>query len=323
MSKTEGYQAIEVKPISGALGAEISGVDLREVDDLAFSEIYRAWLEHLVIFFRDQHLSPEQQIAFARRFGTLQDHPYLHGLPGHPEIIEIVRTETDQFTFGSNWHTDQMFEVQPPKATLLYARETPDVGGDTLFSNQYLAYETLSEGMKAMLSAVRTWNVGDRKGAGGTSRRAARTAGAEEMAGRAKEAVDRCTENAHPLVRIHPETERKVLYIGGHTINLAGFAKKEARPLMKYLREHSTDPMFTCRFRWSPGSMAIWDNRCTQHRALGDTFGKRRRMHRITVAGEAPFGVEGSPRNSAFADGLSAARVDSPPRLPEGSGRGP
>ena len=283
------YKRITVSPIAGALGAEIDGVDLRNLDDETFAELYQAWLDHLVVFLRDQDITPEQQVAFAKRFGDIHYHPFMKGMEAHPEILEIVKNETDTHTFGANWHTDQMFNPKPAKATILYARETPDAGGDTMFCNLYLAYDMLSDAMKETLAGVKTWNVGDRsKGVGGKAR-ADRYPGTTAMADRLRDPGETVTEAAHPLFRTHPETGRKALYIGGHTDKLDGFTDAESAPLVTFLMNHSTQPEMTCRFRWAPGSMAIWDNRCTQHRAMGDYAGKRRHMHRITIAGDTPY----------------------------------
>ncbi len=288
------YQRIEVKPIAGALGAEIGNVDLGNLDDETFGEIKTAWLEHLVVFFRRQNISPEQQIALAKRFGEIHHHPFMKGMDEYPDILEIIKEEGDTKAFGEVWHTDQMFNPKPAKATMLYAKETPDAGGDTMFANMYLAYETLSEPMKEMLENIRTWNVGDRKklqkgGGMGPPARDGRYSGNEKMAAKVRDPGDLQTECAHPIVRTHPETGRKALYIGSHTQTLDGFKEDEARPILDFLAEHAIQPEFTCRFRWEVGSLAIWDNRCTQHRALNDYPGKRRRMHRITIAGDAPF----------------------------------
>jgi taurine dioxygenase len=287
------YRRIEVNPIAGALGAEIAGADLANLDDETFQEIDAAWLDHLVIFFRDQTISPEQQIAFARRFGEIHHHPFLKGMDEHPDILEIVKEEGDTRAFGEVWHTDQMFNPKPAKATILYAKETPDAGGDTLFANLYLAYDALSDAMKTMLASVKTWNVGDRKRLmqddGMGSATDGRYAGNEKMAAKVRDPGNVQTESVHPLVRTHPETGRKALYISNHTQTLDGFTRAEARPILDFLRMHAIQPEFTCRFRWEVGSLAIWDNRCTQHRALNDYAGKRRRMHRITIAGDPPF----------------------------------
>ena len=284
---------IEVKPIAGMLGAEIAGVDLRDLDDETFAEIHAAWLQHLVVFFRDQKLSPPEQITFAKRFGDIHYHPFIQGMPEHPEILEIIKEEGDTRAFGETWHTDQMFNPKPAKATILYAKETPDSGGDTMFTNMYAAYETLSEPMKATIKDIKTWCVGDRKklsrddGKGSVEK--GRYVGNAKMAAKVRDPGDLQTETAHPLVRTHPETGRKALYLGNHAQTLHGFKHAEAAPILDYLKAHSLHPEFTCRFRWAVGSMAIWDNRCTQHRALNDYPGKRRRMHRITICGDAPF----------------------------------
>jgi len=286
------HRTIEVKPIAGALGAEISGVDLKDLDAETFAAIKAAWLEHLVVFFRDQTLTPDEQIAFARRFGAIHDHPFMEGMDDHPEILEIIKEEGDTKAFGETWHTDQMFNPKPAMATILYAKETPAVGGDTLFANMYLAYATLSQPMQAAIAGMKTWNVGDRRklNDGDTAApREVRYAGNPKMAAKVRSPGEAATQCAHPLVRTHPETGRKALYIGSHTQTLMGFAPAEARPIVEFLKAHSVQPEFTCRFRWDVGAMAIWDNRCTQHRALNDYPGRRRRMHRITIAGEAPF----------------------------------
>jgi taurine dioxygenase len=287
------YRRIEVKPIAGALGAEIGRVNLGRLDDETFKEIKAAWLEHLVVFFRDQNITPEQQIAFARRFGEIHHHPFMKGMDEHPDILEIIKEEGDTKAFGEVWHTDQAFNPKPAMATILYAKETPDAGGDTLFANMYMAYDTLSEPMRTLLDGVKTWNVGDRKklmdGEKAGITREGRYAGNEKMSAKLRDPGALVTEAAHPLVRTHPETGRKALYISNHTQTLQGFKNAEARPIIDYLRAHAVEPEFTCRLRWEVGSLAIWDNRCTQHRALNDYPGKRRRMHRITIAGDAPF----------------------------------
>ena len=287
------YRRIEVKPIAGALGAEIANADLSTLDDETFRQIKAAWLEHLVVFFRNQTLTPDQQIAFAKRFGEIHYHPFMKGMDEHPEILEIIKEEGDTRVFGEVWHTDQMFNPKPAKATILYAKETPDAGGDTLFANMYLAYDALSDPMKEMLEGIKTSNVGDRKILSRNdaigSIKEGRYAGNEKMAAKVRDPGDVQTESTHPLVRTHPETGRKALYISNHTQTLYGFKHTEARPILDFLMTHAVQPEFTCRFRWEVGSLAIWDNRCTQHRALNDYPGKRRRMHRITIAGDVPF----------------------------------
>jgi len=287
--KFRPYETIGVERIAGALGAEITGVDLtRPLTDALYSEIYQAFLEHQVIFFREQHMTPEQFLAFARRWGGIHLHPYMKGLDDYPEILEVIKTETDTYAFGSSWHTDQMFAPKPAKCTMLLGREIPPAGGDTMFANMYLAYETLSHGMKAMLRPLKGLNAGDRRRAYGGRSRAERYSGASGM--KLRDPGNIQTDSIHPVVRTHPDTGRLGLYVGSHTQHFDGFTPEESEPIIAYLREHCRRPEFTCRFRWAPGSLAIWDNRCAQHYALNDYHGYRRRMHRITIEGEdAPF----------------------------------
>lgn len=279
---------IAVKPISGALGAEILDADLAKLDNAMFEEIHQAFLDHQVIFFRDQNITPEQQIAFAKRFGDIHHHPYMSGMDDHPDILEIVKEPGDSYTFGAAWHTDQMFNPSPAMATMLYAKETPSVGGDTMFSSMYKAHDGLSEAMRAMLKTVRTFNVGDRFKNMGGGARADRYKGNPKMAGKVRDPGNVPTDAHHPLLRTHPETGRKALYIGSHTQGLEGMRAEEADPLIDYLRKHSIRPEYLCRWRWEPGSLALWDNRCVQHYAVPD-YNERRHMHRITIAGDAPY----------------------------------
>ena len=281
------FETITVTPIAGALGAEIGGVDLSQpLDDRVFGEIQRAWLENNVVFFRDQDMTPQQYLAFAKRWGDIHLHPYMKGLDDMPEIFEIIKKEGDTLNFGNRWHSDQMFCPEPAKATMLYAKETPDYGGDTMFSNLYLAYENLSDGMKAMLAKLKTFNSGDAK-YGGKSR-AERYAQGGSMADKVRP-PNEDIDSEHPLIRTHPETGRKALYIGSHTRRFADMTEEESEPLRKFLMAQARRPEFTCRFDWKPGSLAIWDNRCCQHYAVNDYHGQRRRMHRITIKGDTPF----------------------------------
>lgn len=274
------YRFLDVQPIAGSLGAEILGVDLGALNDDIFSEINRALLDHQVIFFRDQSLDLDQYLAFAKRWGKIAIYPYMKGLPTHPEILEILKTEKDTYAFGNIWHTDSSFLAIPPKVTMLYGLEIPPVGGDTAFTNLYMAYETLSDGMKATLEKLRVMNVGDQP--------LARFSEISDM--KAQDPGKVQVKTLHPVVRTHPDTGRKALYVGGHSVHFENMTKEESAPLLGYLKNHAIKPEFTCRFRWRPGSIALWDNRCTLHYAIDDYAGQRRRMHRIIVEAEqAPF----------------------------------
>lgn len=283
------YRHLEVMPLSGAAGAEIGGVDLSEdlpADVLA--EVRAALLAHQVIFFRNQRLTDDRLLAFARRWGEIHLHPFMEGMPDHPEILEIIKRPTDKKNFGGAWHTDQMFAPRPAMGTILYALQVPSAGGDTMFTNQYLAYEALSPGMRAMLDRLRSVCIGDRsKRKGGPSRKDIYPTTMASMRG--KDPGDVQTDSIHPLVRTHPETGRKALYIGGHVQAFEGMTDEESAPLIAYLMAHSTKPEFTCRFRWETGSLAFWDNRCTQHFAVNDYPAETRIMHRVTVCGDEPF----------------------------------
>jgi len=277
---------IAVEPIAGALGAEISGVDLAQLDDETFAEIHAAWLRHRVIFFRDQNLRPEDQIAFGRRFGDLVVHPFVRPLDGYPEIIPIIKEPGDRANFGGGWHTDVTFLEKPAMASLLYALETPEVGGDTLWANQTLAYETLSDGLKRTLDGlVAIHSAGPQYGRESESSRNRDKRSSMETA--VTDDAEATVE--HPVVRTHPETGLKGLFVNpGFTLKFKGWKTRESKPLLEYLYRHSVREDFTCRFRWRPGSVALWDNRCTQHFALNDYPGRRREMHRVTIEGDRP-----------------------------------
>ncbi len=270
---------LDVNPLTGGVGAEIRGVDLsRKLDERGFAAINQVLLDHGVIFFREQNITPAQQMAFATHWGEIHLHPHMRCLPDHPGVIEIVKKEDDTTVFGENWHTDQMFTPTPARVTILYAKQVPPVGGDTLFANLYMAYDTLSDGMKAMIANLRTISIYDKK----KKRPAAMTPTAPD---------DDPEPAEHPLVRQHPETGRKALYLChiGITRQIVGMTEEESRPTLSYLIAHATRPEFTCRFRWEPGSMAVWDNRRALHYPVNDYYGYRRVMHRITIKGERTF----------------------------------
>lgn len=270
---------LTIRKVAGALGAELSGIDLAAaLDDRTIAAIRAALNQHQVIFFRDQNLTPEQQLAFGRRFGPLNIHPYVTGMAGHPEVMEIIKEPSDRLNFGGGWHSDMSFLETPSIGSILYAVQTPAFGGDTLFASQAAAYDALSEGLKATLEGLRAVHSAGQeysaKGASAQKRASMQVAEAEGLAG----------EFIHPVVKVHPETGRKALYVNpAFTMRFDGWSRKESKALLDYLFEHSRQEAFTCRFSWRDGSVAFWDNRQVWHYALNDYPGQRRHMRRVTV----------------------------------------
>ena len=253
------------------------GVDLSK--DFPEREIRTAFLEHQVIFFRDQKLDPAQFMAFARRMGRPIEYPFVKGIDGFPEVIEVKKLEHERSNFGGIWHSDTSYLQEPPMGSMLLARELPPYGGDTIFASQYLAYEALSEGMRRVLERLVAVNSSAK--ADVTKTREDRV---KERGARSEELVAE-----HPVVRTHPETGRKALYVNvAHTARFKGMTEEESLPLLNFLFQHQVKPEFTCRFQWRAGSLAFWDNRCVQHNPVNDYHGYRRVMHRITLAGDVP-----------------------------------
>ncbi len=275
---------IVVEPVAGALGAEVSGIDLAEpLSETDFDALHRAFLEHQVIFFRDQALDPDSHKELGQRFGDLNVHPYYEALPGHPEILPVLKEPEAAENIGGTWHSDVTFLPEPALGSILYALEVPPAGGDTMFSSQYHAYDSLSDGMKEMLDGLRAIHSSDL-----FTDKARRAAANANRSSKLIE-IDETVESSHPVVRTHPETGRKCLFVNRvFTRRIDGWTAEESRPLLHYLYKHSARPEFTCRFRWRQGSIAFWDNRCTQHYALNDYPGYRRTMHRVTVEGDRP-----------------------------------
>ncbi len=272
---------IEVRPIAGAIGAEIHNVDVsQDLDDRTIGDIRKALLDHCVIFFRNQKLDAERHKTFTRRFGSIFIHPNYVGMQDDPEIVVITREPGDKRIVGEEWHADTTMVAQPPMGAILYAMEVPPYGGDTLFANQYLAYETLSDGMKKMLSALNAIHS-DRKVAGPQANK-----NAQRSTKVREDAAWRETVSAHPVVVTHPETQRKLLYVNAsYTQSFEGMTEEESRPLLEYLLEQGHRPEFTCRFRWETGSIAFWDNRCCKHLAIHDAGPFRRVMRRTQICG--------------------------------------
>ncbi len=278
------YSHIGVTRYSASLGAIIDGVDLsQELSDDVIAEIRRALIEHLVIFFRGQEITPEQHLAFAKRFGTLNQHDQVKGMADYPDIIEVRQEPTDTRNFGGAWHGDVTYLPEPPLGSILYAKELPPVGGDTLWANLYLAYDQLSPGMRAMCDPLVMMHT------------PAKIYGLASLDWSKDSSMDSSPntsahyETEHPLVRTHPESHRKLIYVSGaYTPRFKDMSEEESTPLVDYLMDHVTREPFTCRWRWEVGDVAFWDNRATLHYALNDYSGHRRVMHRVTINGERP-----------------------------------
>ncbi len=274
---------MQVTPIAGALGADITDIDVSApLSEDAFRDLKAALDRYGVVALRDQTLTPAEQLAFARRFGEVHFHPHVQGLPEQPEVMEILKREEDRSNFGAGWHTDQMFTAAPANYTCLYGLEIPSFGGDTLFACMRNGFRTLSPGMQKLAAGLASRNLS-------VAAQMARRNGSAQatFAGmRAKDAPADEEMAEHPVVRMHPDTGEPVLYVGIHTLGLAGFTDAEAKPLIDFWLEHLTRPENTCRLRWAKGTLAIWDNRLVLHNAINDYHGQRRRMHRVTVAGE-------------------------------------
>ena len=279
------YSRIAVEPVAGALGAEIEGVDLaKPMDDATFAEIKRAHLEYLVIFFRGQDITDDQLAAFGRRFGDLAPLPPHRQFPGKfPELLVIDKKPEDKLVFGWEWHSDTTHLEIPSLGSVLYAKIIPPVGGDTMFANQYRAYETLSDGMKSLLDGMVAVH---------SNGRILRTLEEDEIPAPGTEAASAGYATGwaeHPVVRTHPETGRKALFVNElHTERFKGMTVEESQPLLQYLYAHGSRPELTCRFRWSEGAVAFWDNRSVQHLALNDYPWQRRLMHRVQIKGTRP-----------------------------------
>ena len=281
ISANQKYFHINVQPVSGALGAEITGVDISlPLDAEVVEEIRNAFLSHLVIFFQNQVITPQQQLNFAEQFGIPMEYPQLKGLPECPLVTEVIKLEHEKLNFGGVWHSDTAYLKQPPMASMLYAIEIPPYGGDTIFSNQYMAYGNLSDGFKKTLSELIAVNSSSKPEVSMTREDRMSEAGMELNV----------LDALHPAVRTHPETGRKALYVNkAHTTHFEDWTEQESKSLLEFLFHHQVRTEFTCRFSWEKNSLAFWDNRCVQHNPVNDYHGFRRIMHRVTIAGDKPY----------------------------------
>jgi taurine dioxygenase len=272
------YETIGVEKYTPIIGAELSGIDLAHpLSNRQMDEIHRALAENSVIFFRDQHLSQEQHLAFGRNFGELHIHPAAPHAPGHDELMIIHADKNSPRANGEGWHSDVSCDPTPPMGSILYINQTPPKGGDTLFASMYAAYEALSDRMKAYVEGLTAIHDGEENYRGTYA-----YAGVED-----KQTYPRAE---HPVVRTHPVTGKKALYVNrGFTKRLVGVPRDESKAVLEYLYDHAENPLFQCRFRWQPNSIAFWDNRCVQHRAMWDYWPHTRSGFRVTVAGDKPI----------------------------------
>jgi len=275
------YHHIRVERISSKVGAEIAGVDLSApLADDVFAEIRHAFGKHGVVFFHDQRLMPEQHVAFAERFAAIDINRFFAAVPGYPMIAEVRKEPEQQRNIGGGWHTDHSYDEVPALGSMLYAREVPTTGGDTLFASMYAAYDALSDGLKATLERMRACHSS--RHVFGPEAHARRG----DLAGRIGNPELATQDAVHPVIIRHPETGRRALYVNpGFTLRFDGWTEEESRPLLDTLYRHATRPEFTCRFHWREGSLALWDNRSTWHFAVNDYHGERRLLHRITIQG--------------------------------------
>lgn len=280
------YQHIDITPYAPVVGAQINNIDLAApISKAVRSELLRAHGEYGVLFFHDQSLSPDQHIDFAQSLGDINVNRFFKPVDSYPRIAEVRKNPDQKTNIGSKWHTDHSYDQEPALGSILYAREIPDSGGDTLFSSMYAAHDALSDGMKKMLGSMKAEHTSRKnfgKEAYGTHKDAA------DVGSRLGN-VDAATQDSvHPVLITHPVSGRKALYVNdSFTVKFEGWTEAESKPLLDYLYAHASQPEFTCRFKWREGSIAFWDNRCTWHKALNDYDGQTRLMHRITLEGTA------------------------------------
>lgn len=272
--------SLQIRPLSEHVGVEASGVDLNALDETGMASLRDAVANHGILFVRDQSLTPEQHIAFARRWGDIDVNKYFPANGGHPEIAEVRKAENQQTNIGGGWHTDHSYDQVPAMGSILLARETPPSGGDTLFASMGAAFDSLSKGLKATLRTLRAVHSADHIYS--TDGIYAKTDQGADLKGH-----DERTHAVHPVVIRHPRTGREILYVNpAFTLHIEGWTREESMSLLTYLYQVAMQERFHCRVQWTPGSLAIWDNRSTWHYAMNDYHGHRRLMHRITISGE-------------------------------------
>lgn len=271
------YETITIDRLTPVIGAEVSGIDLRQpLSNRQQDEIHRALAENLVIFFRNQDIPPEQHLAFGRLFGELHIHPAAPHVDGHPELLKIYADKDSPRANGEEWHSDVSCDPEPPMGSILHIKQCPPKGGDTLFANMYSAYDALSDRMKTYLDGLSAVHDGEHVYRGTYANYGVKD----------KPVYPRAE---HPVIRTHPVTGRKCLFVNrGFTTRILGVPMDESDAILRYLFDHAANPLFQCRFRWQPNSIAFWDNRCVQHRAMWDYWPHTRSGARVTVKGDRP-----------------------------------
>jgi len=281
--------SLTVEPVAGALGATVTGIDLTKVTEAAqLDDLRRALADHLVLFLPEQELNLDDLERVTDLLGGRDATPFVDPLEDRPYVIRVIKEPTDVLNFANAWHSDLSYLPAPPAYTLLHAWDVPDHGGDTVWSNQYLAYETLSGGLKATLDGLSAvHSAGMAYGTGGLLDQV------KDLTSMAiAPSPEAYAEHVHPVVTVHPVTGRRALYVNPvYTTRFEGWTREESHALLAHLHRHSINENFTCRLRWSARTLAIWDNRCTMHNALNDYSGVRREMYRTSVRGAAPVGV--------------------------------
>ncbi len=270
---------MKISPVTDAIGATVSDIDLRRVDADDVAELNAAWGDHGVLFFRDQELTPDDHIAFAEKFAEIDVNRFFQAVETHPNIAQVLKEADQELNIGGGWHTDHSYDQIPARGSILLAREVPPVGGDTQFLSVGAAYDALSDGLKATLRMLKAHHTIEH--VFGTQSNYNR-----DMGGRLgnPEGVGAAE---HPMVIEHPVSGRPMLYINmGFTTHIVGWTPEESKPLLDYLYTHTLQEQFMTTFTWEPGSVAMWDNRSTWHYAVNDYHGHRRLMHRITVQGD-------------------------------------
>jgi taurine dioxygenase len=291
------YEHIEALPLSAAMGAEIRGVDLTHPGPEAIAEIRHALFRHKMIYFKGQKLTHAEHEGFSLQFGPFAEDAYTSGVPGHRDVHPLIKEASDRsrMVFGEGWHTDSPFLSEPPCITILRSVQVPPYGGDTTFANSALAYRTLSPAYRAMIEplkvrfSMRNTLKSAQEAVEVSDSPIGRLGQTRDLAVLPEDIQRKVRGNAHPMVRTHPVTGERALYVDpSYGVGIEGMRDEEAAPILGYLTTHLTQPVFACRLRWEPDMLTMWDNRLCVHQAYNDYEGYRRELYRTTLKGEKP-----------------------------------